>query len=310
MDMLKHGFLIIAHRDPEQLYDLLRLLQAENHYFFINLDKKMKNYKAVMSRILSDIPNVTFEQMEVAHGGYSLFICTLNLLQNSYDAGMDYVHLISGQDFPCRTNKEFDDFFENASGKSFMHYDSEEQHREWSKAKYPSRVNAWYFNDLKYRNFKLIDYFAKSMNLISRRFQWRSRIKGLRAGWQWFSWNRCVVKYVLNSYIHNKKYFKRFKHTSCCDELIFHTLLYNRLEELDIEPHNSLRYIDWNKYVPGRRIMRSPLTLNEEEYEDIIASNAFFCRKIDPNISRQLKQLLANRIIPNFNFSSSNLFET
>ena len=69
MDMLKHGFLIIAHRDPEQLYDLLRLLQAENHYFFINLDKKMKNYKTVMSRILSDIPNVTFEHMEVAHGG-------------------------------------------------------------------------------------------------------------------------------------------------------------------------------------------------------------------------------------------------
>ena len=51
------------------------------------------------------------ENMEVAHGGYSQIDCTLRLLRKAYDAGMDYFHLISGQDYPCRSNEEFDAFF-------------------------------------------------------------------------------------------------------------------------------------------------------------------------------------------------------
>lgn len=40
--MLKHGFLITAHAYFEQLEQMLKLLEAPNHYFFVNIDKKSK----------------------------------------------------------------------------------------------------------------------------------------------------------------------------------------------------------------------------------------------------------------------------
>jgi hypothetical protein len=58
-----------------------------------------------------------------------------------------------------------------------------------------------------------------------------------------------------------------------------------------------LRYINWTKKAEGRNHVGSPLTLNEEEYEDIIKSGAFFCRKIDPVISKKLKELLKANMI-------------
>lgn len=39
---LNHAFLITAHAYPEQLKDIVGLLSAPNHYFFINIDRKAK----------------------------------------------------------------------------------------------------------------------------------------------------------------------------------------------------------------------------------------------------------------------------
>lgn len=37
---MKHGFMIMTHAFPEQLEEIVNLLEAPNHYFFINIDKK------------------------------------------------------------------------------------------------------------------------------------------------------------------------------------------------------------------------------------------------------------------------------
>lgn len=116
-------------------------------------------------------------------------------------------------------------------------------------------------------------------------------------GWNWFTWHRKVASYVINQEETNPKFFKRFHHTNCADELIFHTLLYPHLDELNIDiDHQALRYINWSKWVEGRRHLGSPLTLNEEEYDEIINSGAFFCRKIDPVVSKKLKEMLIENV--------------
>ena len=35
-----HAFLIVAHDYPEQLAEIVHLLDAPNHFFFIHIDKK------------------------------------------------------------------------------------------------------------------------------------------------------------------------------------------------------------------------------------------------------------------------------
>lgn len=46
----------------------------------------------------------------------------------------------------------------------------------------------------------------------------------------------------------------------------------------------------------GRSHIGSPLTLNEDEYDDIINSGNFFCRKVHPDISRILLEMLRKNI--------------
>ena len=61
--------------------------------------------------------------------------------------GMDYFHLISGHNYPCRSNADFDAFFESSpSGRSYMHFDSDEQHEEW-KSQIRNRFVPYHFHD-------------------------------------------------------------------------------------------------------------------------------------------------------------------
>jgi len=63
-----------------------------------------------------------------------------------------------------------------------------------------------------------------------------------------------------------------------------------------IDGKHPLRYINWNKKVEGRSRIGSPLTLNEDEYEDIVNSGNFFCRKVHPDTSRKLLAMLRKNI--------------
>ena len=189
----------------------------------------------------------------------------------------------------------FDKFFEKNEGKNYMEIESDEYHAKCMVRKYPSRVQPWYLMDIRHRDNRLINLYARIFNFISKHISWRKMIPGLWGGWNWFTWHRSVAQFVIQQEQTNPSFFRRFHHTSCGDELIFQTLLYPHISELNIEKH-SLRYINWTKKADGRNHEGSPLTLNEEEYNDIIKSGAFFCRKIDPVISKKLKDLLVSSI--------------
>lgn len=296
---MKHGFLITAHAYFEQLEDIVRLLSAPNHYFFINIDKKAAGGK-IISAFKDKFHNVYFlegkECMEVSHGGYSQIECTLRLLHKAYDMNCDYFHLISGQDYPCRPNAEFDKFFEIHEGYSYMAIEDDDYHAKCMQKKYPSRVLPWYIKDFPHREIRLIDLGVRLFNSISKHFYIRKPIPNLWGGWNWFTWHRSLAKYVIQQEKDNPRFFKRFHNTLCGDELIFQTLFHGREEELKIIKGNALRYINWSKKAEGKNHSGSPLLLNEEEYDEIIKSGAFFCRKVHPEISKILLKLLRDNI--------------
>lgn len=294
---MKHGFMIMTHAFPKQLEEIVNLLEAPNHYFFINIDKKQD--EKPFKQLLQDHKNIYFTEgknrIRVVHGGFSQIQAEISLLTLANNKGMDYFHLISGQDFPCVPNNQFDKFFEENEGKSYMHYDSPEEANIWIKDKYPKRYKIFYFRDIQTRLGNCIDTLArKILNAICRPFPFRSDIPNIAAGWNWFSWHKSVTHYVLDYIKSNPFYLKRWHHTHCCDEMVFHTLLNKKTEELNIEKFNSLRYIEWH---PKREYQSLPLILDEREYEDIVKKNAFFCRKIHPKLSHKLVLLLKKRIL-------------
>lgn len=283
---MNHAFLILAHDSPELLQRIVDKLESPNHYIFIHLDKKSKDSHVRLGKNGCYISDE--KRIKVYHGGFSMILAEIALLKEAfhYDVNIDYFHLISGHDYPCVSNKEFDLYFESApQGRSYMHYDTDEQHVKW-KIKIDRRINRWHVVD--FHCGKIIRLWARTIFtwFVPRKFDGE-----LFAGWQWFSWHRSLVEWILSYLEEHPKYLTRFHYTTCCDEVLFHTLLYPHLDELNIEKNNALRYIDWT---PKRKTKSLPLVLDERDYISIRDSEALFGRKFYLGVSEKLLDMLDN----------------
>lgn len=307
--MKSHAFLIAAHAFPEQLEDIVKMLDAPNHYFFIHIDKKNKKMLSADAILrLKEKQNISFmHPMVVNIAEFSQITSILRLFEEAYKwerGKIDYFHLISGQDYPCISNSDLDALFEYEE-KSYMHFDSPEEALEWRKRNYPSRVDYFYFGDL---HVPLLSYnniirriLIKLLNTAAKVYK-REPMVHVYAGWDWFSWHRSVVEYVLAFVKDNPSYVKRFHKTSSTVEMFFHTMLYDKADQLNIEKYRSLRFIQWNPreanklHFTSKERLLHPLILDEREYNDIINSGAIFCRKVHPVHSAKLIALLKKRV--------------
>lgn len=274
---MNHAFLLMAHDDPELLARILKRLKAPNHFFYLNIDEKTGDeYIPRLMGLLGERRDfqVFIYRKRLNWGGYSIVDCELSLMREAMktEIPFDYFHLLSGHDYPCVNNLEFDRFFEENRGRSYMHFDSDEEVAEWRKKKYPDRVMPWYLFD-QMKGGRLRRYCERMLN----KFVKRKQIPELYAGWQWFSWHRTLIKYVLDYEKKNPAYFRRFHFTKCSDEVVFHTLLHSHIEELNIESHDSLRFIEWH---PKRSCNTLPLVLEKTELEEILEKKSLFCRKV------------------------------
>ena len=172
-----------------------------------------------------------------------------------------------------------------------MLYDKPKEHEEWSKhrGKYEQRYMSYHLNDI-HLNIMAKRFLQIAIHSIEHLHYLRHTIKNVYAGWSWFPWHRSVAEFVLRYLKEHSDYLNRFHNTVCCDELIIHTLLHPYLKQLNINPNNALRYIDWHPTRPYDG--RLPLTLDERDYDSIINSGALFCRKVDKEHSCRLLDML------------------
>lgn len=282
---MKHAFLVIAHNAPVLLERIISQIDGDNHYIYLNIDKKadLEAFSSVLSKKRCN--DIVLCRNEVNWGGFSQIACEVDLLKRAYEQHpeIDYYHLISGHDYLCTSMETFELFFSQNVGKSFMHFDSEEEVKEWRKQKYRDRVMPYHFNDWN-APFFIKAISSKILGVVKP----RKPISNIRAGWNWFSWHRSLVQWVLNYLFNNPDYLLRFHYTSCCDEVVFQTLLYPYLAELNIV-NNSLRYIDWH---PKREAKTLSLVLNESDFDSIVDSKCLFCRKVNEGESDLLLEKL------------------
>ena len=67
--------------------------------------------------------------------------------------------------------------------------------------------------------------------------------------------------------------------------MVFHSFLYGHIADLNIEPYNSLRFIEWK---PKRYCKTLPLVLEMSEFDEIKNSKVLFCRKVSLPQSEEL----------------------
>ena len=125
-----HAYLIMAHNEFELLKKLIITLDYENNDLFIHVDKKVNDFDFDSIKRLVKKSNIYILQnrVDVYWGGYSQIQGELNLLKAAVKKKeYDYLHLLSGVDFPIKRNSYIHQFFSENKGKEFISFDIKNQ---------------------------------------------------------------------------------------------------------------------------------------------------------------------------------------
>ena len=130
--MKRHAYLIMAHKEFHMLKKLLTELDDERNDIYLHIDKKTQYVDENMISSWIHHAGIFFvPRIKIFWGTLSLVKCEISLLEEATKKEYSYYHLISGMDFPlksqdyiydhlanekhefleCHKNGEFDDFF-------------------------------------------------------------------------------------------------------------------------------------------------------------------------------------------------------
>lgn len=289
---MSQAVLILAHKDFDQVYNLTQKL-GTSFNVYIHFDKKMKLSDNQKEK-LSESKNVTFiSKYEVKWGSYSIVKATLLLLRMALDdSDNEYVHLISGQDWPTKSSNDIYDYYVDQQDAFLNYYPASEVKKTgepliwWMK---------YYFN---YDAINRRSNFGKIYHRLLLLCQTIFRVDKLKklglkedqiySGQQWFDLPRDIVEYVLDEYDHNKTWERLFKNSFCSDEFWLPTILMSSKykHRLNKAIHRYLVL----EYRNGSR----PAILDETDLEKIVSGDYFWARKIAPGISDKLIRQLEN----------------
>jgi hypothetical protein len=286
---MRIAYLVLAHQNLNQLYELTDALNFKDDKVFIHIDAKCKE---IFDHTKTNNKNVVLLKKRVYTNwaGYSLVNATMSLLETSSKDIFDYFIILSGQCFPIKSNKYIHEFFENNKGKIFMDYkelpDSSLSDGGMDKYWYPVFFDQLRFWDNKYR--KLINsVLKKTFRLIHYKRKIPVEIKPC-FGSQWWAINTLAASFLIDYVKENKKTLKYFKYSWAPDELMIQSIINNSTFN-SITINRPFRYIDWNTNGP-------PKTLTLTDFEKINQSEFLFARKFDNFLSKDLIEKIKKEI--------------
>ncbi len=275
---MKKAYILLVHKNPEQVRRLIGRLGDGKSIFFVHLDKKTESLDfQIVFDLGSHVNRV--DNVFTNWGEYSLVQATLNCLTAVRDCGerFERVILLSGQDYPIKNNQEIDAFFSASPFSIFIEYFAIPNHDKWHPNGGLYRVDK-YFRGLT----KSQKYAAKALNflaLVSPMFG-RKMPAGMEpyAGSGWWIVDMYAVEYILGYLSKNPSYAAFHRHTFAADEVFFQMLLLNAEDEKIRQSISSdnLRFIKWRD-----KSAAHPEVIVKEDLKSIIQSEALFARKFD-----------------------------
>jgi len=274
---MQKAYIILAHKYPSQLFRLYKALNDEFSTFFFHIDKKADITK--FQRLITD-PEVNWvDRVEANWGEFSLVEAVLNLLHAVKDLGkkFDRIILLSGQDYPIKSNHTINEYLRRSAQSNFIEYHSLPDSAKWKPNGGLYRVNK-YFLGLRFHQ----RYKAKALNFLAMVFPTLQRQipQGMKpyAGSMWWIIDDYSMNYILDYVKNNPEYVAFHKKTFAADELFFHMILLNAADERLQRSivNDDKRFIKWTGLDASH-----PEQLNERDLEEIRRSDALFARKFD-----------------------------
>ena len=225
-----HAYLILAHKNQTQLIRMISALPKKNSHFFVHVD-----YKANINNFIDIRHNAQIceKRVNIHWGGFSMIeatACLINMLRFS-GFKPDYVHLLSGQDFPLNSSQTIDMFFENNYGKNFMDYHTI-PFDGWADNGGLDRICYKWNIDGGKRNKYLLEtcMFPADMQPYG--------------GSQWWSLTGECVEWLTDKCRPGELLYDFYRNTRIPDEMFFQTAVMNS-SFAETVINDNLRYINW-----------------------------------------------------------------
>ena len=294
--MIKY-YCILAHTDPGQVNNLIEALSDEFSKFYIHIDAKC-DINPFMDSVQGN--NVYFidKRYQSAWGSLNLVLATIEIFKtvilNESEDG--FFILLSGSDYPLKSNKFITNFFIENSEYDFI--DIGALDNCWPKNQQKIRlvnynffvsninkpilsippISSKFFYTDYFNNLKKIYYLIKSKNF----FEFLSLLKKRKniivpyGGSQWFSLKRRTVKIILDWIINNPEFLKSHKFTFIPDELVFQSIIKHIEYKNNIKTKGSLTYVNWT-----RKNVKLPLVFTSSDIMELKKLNKdyLFARK-------------------------------
>jgi len=275
---MKKAYIILAHKNPAQLIRLVDRLDDGRSTFFIHIDLRT-TLDSYHESLLARNNIVHIHRISTKWGGFSLAEATLNAMQAVEESGIAFsaISLLSGQDYPIKTNEEIDQFLATSAHSIFLDYFPLPNYRRWDTGG-TYRYKKYFFG-----TSSIPIFFSKSLNLLSifippfaRKLPFHLRPY---CGSQWWTMDLYALRYILTYVKKNPKYYNFHKFTFAPDELFFHTILLNAKDERIRKSitNNNLRYMRWISVENPH-----PEILVAADFPQLAASEHFFARKFEP----------------------------
>ena len=286
--MKKHAYLIMAHNEFELLYRLLKELDDPRNDIFLHVDKKTKflDEKKLRSTVVSS-ELFLIPRMKVNWGTVSQIKCELRLMKAASCRKYHYYHLISGTDFPIKSQDYIHRFLENDNSLYIScHRNGEPGYDFLDKIRYYYPLLAFVGkgefrgNTIKDKFGRKLGYWQLRLTEIQRdnKVDRTRKHKGITfyKGDQWFSITHDFVEAILEK---KNKILRSYFWTDGADEIFIQTLAMNSIFAKRVK-NSSLREIDWQK--------GTPYEYRYSEIEELKSSENLFVRKVsferDPNL--------------------------
>ena len=290
---MKKAYIILAHKNERQVQRLIDTLDDKNSIFFLHVDLKVSN--SGFKKLLYKHSRVHFvRRVKTEWGGFGLVGATLNAMSDVRKSGIfDKIILLSGQDYPIKSNEEIDKYFQNSKFNIFIDHFPLPNHSKWGPGGGMYRVNKYFFGLSWIKKYlaKAVNFLAMFLPLINRKLA--QEIKPF-SGSQWWAMNMQALNYVLDYVARHPEYVKFHKHSFAADELFFQMILLNCEDNSlrDNIANDNLRYMKWE--TPE---IAHPEILNVHDLNEISESGALFARKFDTSIDENVINVIDNQLL-------------
>ena len=316
---MKIAYIVLAHKYPEQLKRLIIKLDNEETSFFIHIDKKTSNkvYNQIVSS-LSHLPNVYFlNRYKCYWGGFGLVKATIQGIKEIFDRNIsfDWLILLSGQDYPLKTNSQIKKALEKNEGKLFLtHYDYLiPPDKKWPTSG-SDRIDYWHFclsNYVRfvfpakltansYLRYKILKrpWLQFISFLYSCLFFWlplkkRKFPEGFKPfiGSQFWCLSRDCVEYIHVFVQQNPDFINFFMYVDIPDEMFFQTVVLNSPFKERVV-NDNLFCIDWDNIN-----QTYPKVFVKTDFDRLISSSKLFARKFDMIRDVDILNLLDQKLL-------------